>query len=83
MFHLVGKQTYKLKLPRKWKIHNLFHLSLLEQDNIKKERMNKFVELPKFDKGDNKKYKMGTIQDNAVYTKETNKHLPELYYLVI
>ena len=24
------KQVYKLKLSRKWKIHNIFHMSLLE-----------------------------------------------------
>ena len=26
----VGKQAYKLELFRKWKIHNIFHISLLE-----------------------------------------------------
>ena len=26
----VGKQAYKLKLPKKWRIHNIFHVSLLE-----------------------------------------------------
>ena len=28
--HLVKKQVYKLKLPGNWKIHDIFHLSLLE-----------------------------------------------------
>ena len=32
VLHPVGKQVYKLELPRKWKIHNVFYLSLLEQD---------------------------------------------------
>ena len=32
----VGKQAYKLKLPKKWRIHNVFHVSLLEQDITKK-----------------------------------------------
>ena len=31
----VDKQAYKFKLSRKWKIHNVFYVSLLEQD-IKK-----------------------------------------------
>ena len=30
VFHLVGKQTYKLELPVKWRINNVFHMSLLE-----------------------------------------------------
>ena len=29
MLYLVSKQAYKLKLPKKWKIHNVFHISLL------------------------------------------------------
>ena len=28
----VGKQGYKLKLLKKWKIHDVFHMSLLEQN---------------------------------------------------
>ncbi len=30
VFHAVGKQAYKLELPAKWKIYNIFHMSLLE-----------------------------------------------------
>ena len=30
VLHLVGKQAYKLKLRKKWKIHNVFYVSLLE-----------------------------------------------------
>ena len=36
----VGKQAYKLNLPTKWKIHNVFYVSLLEQDITRKGRMN-------------------------------------------
>ena len=32
ILHPVGKQAYKLKLPKKWKIHDIFHMSLLERD---------------------------------------------------
>ena len=37
----VGKQAYKLELPRKWRIHNVFHVSLLEQDTTKKGWVDK------------------------------------------
>ena len=30
VLHLVGKQAYKLELPKKWRIQDVFHVSLLE-----------------------------------------------------
>ena len=30
VLHPVGKQAYKLELPRKWRIRDVFHMSLLE-----------------------------------------------------
>ncbi len=36
VLYAVGKQAYKLKLPIKWKIHDVFHVSLLEQDTTRK-----------------------------------------------
>ena len=36
ILHLVRKQAYKLELPKKWRIYNVFHVSLLEQDTTKK-----------------------------------------------
>ena len=41
IFHLVRKQVYKIKLPEKWKINNIFYMSLLEQDIIRKRWVNK------------------------------------------
>ena len=34
----VSKQAYKLELPKKWRIHGVFHMSLLEQDITRKRR---------------------------------------------
>ena len=57
----------------------MFYMSLLEQDNTKKGRKFSVLE---FEMGDDKKYKVKTIQDSAVYAKEADRHLPGLYYLV-
>ena len=30
VLYLIGKQAYKLKLPRKWRIYDIFYMSILE-----------------------------------------------------
>ena len=80
ILHPIGKQVYKLELSRNWRIHDVFHVSLLKQDYIRKGR--EFL-VPEFEPGDNnKEYEIEAIQDSAVYTKEGDRHLPGLYYLV-
>ena len=37
---------------------------------------------PKFDAGNNKEYEVEAIKDSAIYVKEAERHLPDLYYLV-
>lgn len=60
MLHSFGKQTYKMELLARGKIYDVFHISLLEQDTIKKWQMNKFSVL-EFEVGDDKKYKIEAI----------------------
>ena len=81
VLHPVGKQAYKLELPKMWRIHNIFHVSLLEQDTTSKERIKK---VPKLDASDDsEEYEVEAIRDSAVYTIELKSgHLPRLYYLV-
>ena len=79
----VEKQAYKLKLPRKWRIHDIFHVSLLEQDTTRKRQVDENA--TKLDAGDNNsgKYKMKSICNSAVYAKVSKLgHLSGLYYLV-
>ena len=83
VFHPVGKQAYKLELPRKWRIHDVFYMSLLEQDTTRKRRVDK--DTTKLDAGDNKsgEYEVEAIWGSAVYANESkSSHLPGLYYLV-
>ena len=82
VLHPVGKQAYKLELPKKWKIHDVFHVSLLEQDTTRKGRVDENV--TEFEAGSNdKEYEVEGIRDSAVYAKESvTGYLPGLYYLV-
>ena len=85
VLHPVGKQAYKLELPRKWKIHDVFHMSLLEPDITKKEQVGEEVRQMEFKAVDDKsgKYEVEAIWDSAVHAKESESgHLPGLYYLV-
>ena len=77
----VGKQAYKLELSKKWRIHNIFYVSLLEQDTTRKGRVDETIQL-EFEAGDDEEYKVERIRDSAVYAKESESHLPRLYYLV-
>ena len=82
MLYPVDKQAYKLELPKKWRIHNVFHMSLLEKDTTRKERVEK---IPELDVGDNsEEYEVEAIWNSAFYAmKSESVHLPGLYYLVV
>ena len=41
----IKKQAYKLELSKKLKIHNDFHVLLLEQNTTRKRWVKKFIEL--------------------------------------
>ena len=81
VLHPVGKQAYKLKLPKRWRIHDVFHVSLLEQDTTRKERVDEQV--TELEAGDSEEYEVEAIWDSAVYASELELgQLPGLYYLV-
>ena len=81
----VGKQAYKLELSKKWKIHNIFHVLLLEQDTTKKKWVDEKVRQMEFYIGDDNRgeYKVEAIQDSTIYTRESKScHLAGLYCLI-
>ena len=81
VLHPVGKQAYKLELPKKWRIHDVFHVSLLEQDTTRKGRVDENV--TEFEAGNDEEYEVEVIRNSAVYAKESVAgHLPDLYYLI-
>ena len=83
VFYPVGKQAYKLELLKKWRIHDVFYVSLLEQDIIKKGQVHK-ENAEELDAGDDSgEYEVEAIRNSAVYVKESESgHLPSFYYLV-
>ncbi len=86
VLHIVEKQAYKLELPTKWKIHNVFHVLLLEQDITRKGRVDKALPEPEkeleFEARGNKEYKVKAIIDSAMYGQQSNNQMPGLYYLI-
>ena len=61
VLHLVEKQAYKLELPKRWRMHNVFHVSLLEQNNTRKKRVDKRVKKLELKASDSEEYKIESI----------------------
>ena len=83
VLHPVEKQAYKFELPKRWRMHNVFHMSLLEQDTTKKERVEEWVKKLELKAGNTEEYEVKAIWDSAVYVRKLESgQLPSLYYLV-
>ena len=61
VLHPIRKQVYKLELSKWWRMHDVFHVSLLEQDTTKKKRMDKQVKELELEAGDSEEYKVEAI----------------------
>ena len=79
----IGKQAYKLEFLKKWRIHDVFYVSLLEKETTKKGRVDKNVTELDAGNNDSGEYKVETIRDSVVYARESESgHLPGLYRLI-
>ena len=64
-------------------MHNVFHVSLLEQDTTRQEQVDERVEELELEAGNSKEYVVKAIWDSAIYASELESgQLPGLYYLV-
>ena len=70
-------------MSRKWRIYNVFYISLLELDPTKKEQMNDTQLEFEFEASDNKEDMVDSIGDIAIHVRELAGQLPGLYYLVL
>ena len=63
----MGKQAYKLEPPKRWRIHDVFHVSLLEQDTTRKGQVDeKIAEKLEFEAGNDEEYEVEGTLDSAV-----------------
>lgn len=80
VLHPMRNQAYNIELSGKWKIYDVFHVLLLEENITRKRGVETAIKL---DKGNSKKYKVEIIHDGKIYAKELdNGHLLDLHYLV-
>lgn len=64
VLYLVLKQALKRELPKKWRLHILFHVLLLDHDMIRKKRIDKNV--IELEAGNIRAYEVKSIRDSMV-----------------
>ena len=78
-----GVNIIEVEGKKKRKIYDVFHVSLLKQDIIKKGRVDENVTQLEFEVNDEQEYKVKDIQNSAIYAKVSKAgHLSRFYYLI-
>ena len=81
VLHPMEKQAYKLELSKKWRIHDVFHVSSLEQDITRKKQVEETQS--ELDTCNREEYKVEAIRDNAIYVRESESdHISGFYHLI-
>ena len=71
MLHPIGKKVYKLELLKKWRIYDVFYVSLLEKD-ITRKGQGDDKNAANLDIGNmSEEYKVEAIWDSKVCIKES------------
>lgn len=84
MLHPIAKSLYKIKLSKKWRFHNVFHISQLDKKIIKKKQIDKIRSWIEFENdGDSKEYKIKVICNSKIYASKSEGYLLGLYYLFL
>ena len=61
VLHPVENQAYKLELPKRQRIHNIIHVSLLEKVTTRKRRVEKKTSQLEFEDDESEEYKVEAI----------------------
>lgn len=61
-----------LKLPKRYRIHNIFYVFLLNQNITRKREVDAKISLLEFEENDkSKKYEVKAIYNNIIYAKKS------------
>ena len=94
IFETIKNQTYRLEIFKRWRIHDVFHVSLLEKIISKKKKkapleptyQSNDIDIEDDDELTKKKFWVEVILDNKIYKKnqipDKPYSEPKLYYLV-
>ena len=94
MLNIVENQTYRIDISKRWRIHDVFHVSLLEKVKFKRKKkvslkfnyQSNDIDIEKNEKLTNEKFWIEVILNNKIYKKDqiSNKSYNELrfYYFV-
>ena len=80
----VGKQAYKFKFFSKWRIHSVFHVSLLERLVKRNEAVDlKIADQLEFEEREKPEQEVDSIIDRMIFAEEAiDSQTPRLYYII-